>query len=209
LRKVFVHVGISLDGFVAGVNRGPKNPLGHMGVKIHEWMFHTRAFRENLKLGGGGETGPDDELVRATSARIGANVMGRRMFEEGEANWPEEAPFHTPVFVLTHERRAPWERPGGTTFYFVDDGIESALEPARRAVGGKDVRISGGADVVRQYLNAGLVDELALSPILLGDGLRLFDGFDRRKVSFEVVEAIHSPRVTHLRYGAKRAASES
>jgi dihydrofolate reductase len=160
LSKVFVHMGISLDGFVAGVNRGPHNPLGHMGMKVHAWMFHTRAFRENLKLGGGGATGPDDEIVRATSPRTGASVMGKRMFEEGEATWPEEAPFHTPVFVLTHERRAPWERPGGTTFYFVDDGIESALEQARRAAGGKDVRISGGADVVRQYLNAGLVDEI-------------------------------------------------
>jgi dihydrofolate reductase len=211
MSTVFVHMGISLDGFVAGVNRGPGNPLGHRGIKVHEWMFHTRAFRENLRIGRGGETGPDDDLVAATFGRIGANVMGKRMFDEGEANWPEEAPFHTPVFVLTHERRDPWERPGGTTFYFVDDGIESALEQARRAAGEKDVRVSGGVDVVRQYLNAGLVDELelALSPILLGDGLRLFDGVDRRKVSFEIVEAIPSSRVTHLRYRVKRATTES
>ena len=209
--KVFVHMGMSLDGFVAGVNRGPKNPLGHLGIKMHEWMFHQRAFRENLQLGAGGETGPDNDLLEAIMKRTGANVMGKRMFEEGEANWPAEAPFHTPVFVLTHERRRPWERPGGTTFYFVNEGSDSALEQARRAAGDKDVRISGGAEVVRQYLNAGLVDELglALSPILLGDGLRLFDGVDRGKVSFEIVEAVHSNRVTHLRYAVKRAATGS
>jgi dihydrofolate reductase len=211
MSNVFVHLGMSLDGFIAGVNRGPKNPLGHRGVKMHEWMFYQRAFREKLKLGEGGETGADNEIVEATFERIGANVMGKRMFEEGETNWPEEAPFYTPVFVLTHQRRAPWERPGGTTFYFVNDGIHGALDQARRAAGEKDVRISGGADVVRQYLNAGLVDELALalSPLLVGDGLRLFDGVDRRKVSFEIVEAIASNRVMHLRYAVKRAASSS
>ena len=116
MSKVFVHMGISLDGFIAGVNRGPHNPLGHMGMKIQEWAFHQRAFREHLKLGQGGETGPDDDIAAATQERTGANVMGKRLFEEGEANWPEEAPFHTPVFVLTHERRASWERPGGTRF---------------------------------------------------------------------------------------------
>src|SRR5919202_922351 len=211
MSKVFVHMGMSFDGFVAGVDRGPANPLGHLGMKVHEWLLHQRAFRENLKLGEGGETGVDNELLEASTKRTGANVMGKRMFQEGEANWPEEAPFHTPVFVLTHERREPWERPGGTTFYFVTDGIESALDQARRAAGAKDVRVAGGADIVRQYLNAGLVDELrlALSPILLGDGLRLFDGVDRRKVSFESVEAINSNRVTHLHYALKRAATES
>jgi dihydrofolate reductase len=180
-------------------------------MKVHEWMFHQRAFREHLKLGEGGESGPDNDLVEATFRRIGANVMGKRMFEEGEANWPAEAPFHTPVFVLTRERREPWERPGGTTFCFVNDGIHSALDQARRAAGEKDVRIAGGADVVCQYLNAGLVDELtlSLSPILLGDGLRLFDGVDRRRVSFEILEAIGSSRVTHLRYAVRRAAAES
>jgi dihydrofolate reductase len=207
MSTVFVSIGMSLDGFIAGVDRGPTNPLGRLGIKMHEWMFHTRAFRRNLKLGDGGETGADNQIVAATFERIGANVMGKRMFEEGEANWPEEAPFHTPVFVLTHEIREPWARPGGTTFFFVNDGIESALDQARRAAGDKDIRISGGADVVRQYLAAGLVDELsiALSPILLGDGLRLFDGLDRQRVSFQILEAVHSERVTHLRYGVKRS----
>src|SRR5262249_3967186 len=134
------------------------------------------------------------------------NVMGKRMFDEGEAHWPENAPFHGPVFVLTHEKRAPWVRPGGTTFYFVNDGLESALGKAREAAGRKDVRISGGRDTVLAYRTAGLVDELALAlaPVLLSQGLRLFDGIDVGKVAVSVVEAVHSARVTHLRYAVKR-----
>jgi dihydrofolate reductase len=204
--NVFIDLGISLDGYIAGPNRGPKNPLGDGGTTIHEWLFQQRAFRRSLGLGDDGETGSDNRIVEGLIARIGANIMGKRMFEEGEANWPEEAPFHTPVFVLTKEVRSPWERKGGTTFYFVNDGIERALARAREAAGAKDVRISGGRDVVVQYLNAGLVDELslALTPVLLGEGLRLFDGIEPRKVELSVVEAIHSPLVTHLRYAVKK-----
>ena len=206
MSKVFVSLGMSLDGFMAGQNRGPTNPLGDGGVAIHDWAFQQRAFRAHLGLGDGGETGVDNDIVEQTFARIGANIMGKRMFEEGEANWPEDAPFHTPVYVLTHEVRSPWERKGGTTFYFVNDGIQSALAQARRAAGNKDVRISGGRDVVLQYLNAGVVDELSLqlAPIFLGDGLRLFDGIDTRRVALEIAHAQHSPRVTHLRYGVKK-----
>lgn len=206
MSKVFVHMGMSLDGYIAGPNRGPKNPLGDNGRSIHAWMFEQQAFRRQLGLGGGGETGADNQIVERTFQRIGANIMGKRMFEEGEANWPEEAPFHTPVFVLTKESRAPWERKGGTTFHFVDDRIEAVLERAREAAGDKDVRISGGRDVVLQYLNAGLVDELSLSvaPVFLGEGLRLFEGIDTRKVGVEIAEVIPSPSVTHLRYAVKR-----
>ena len=206
MSNVFVHMGISLDGYVAGPNRGPKNPLGDGGVQIHDWMFKQRAFRRQLLLGEDGETGEDNRIVEALAGRIGANIMGKRMFEEGEANWPEEAPFHTPVFVLTKEVRSPWERKGGTTFYFVSDGIHRALERAREAAGAKDVRISGGRNVVLQYLAAGLVDELslALSPVLLGEGLRLFEGVDTRAVALDVVEAIPSPSVTHLRYAVQK-----
>jgi len=120
--------------------------------------------------------------------------------------WPEEAPFHTPVFVLTKQVRSPWERPGGTTFYFVNDGIESALRQAREVAGGRDIRIAGGANAILQYLNAGLVDEcsIALAPVFFGEGTRLFDGIDRRKVALEIVEAIHSPLVTHLRYAVTK-----
>jgi dihydrofolate reductase len=204
---VFVSVGMSLDGFIAGPNRGPRNPLGDAGSAIQSWMLRQRSFRQSHGLGAGGETGLDNQIVEETLDRIGANIMGKRMFEEGEANWPEEAPFHTAVFVLTHERRPPWKRRGGTTFYFVNDGIEPALDQALDAAGGKDVRISGGADVIRQYLNAGHVDELQiqLAPTLLRDGLRLFEGVDRSGFSLEIQDAIHSPRVTHLTYRVKRA----
>jgi dihydrofolate reductase len=205
MTRIFVSVGMSLDGFIAGPNRGPNNPLGDRGTTVHAWMYEQRAFRSNLGLAEGGETGPDNEILEATSARIGANIMGKRMFEEGEANWPEEAPFHTPVFVLTHEVRAPWERPGGTTFHFVNDGIVSALHKAVASARGKDIRVSGGADVIRQYLEAGLVDELSVSlaPVLLGSGLRLFDGIDHRKIAVSIVGATDSPRVTHVKYGVK------
>jgi len=144
--------------------------------------------------------------VEAILKRTGASIMGKRMFEEGERNWPEEAPFHTPVFVLTKEVRNPWERKGGTTFHFVNDGIESALRRAREVAGGRDVRIAGGAGAILQYLNAGLVDEfsIALAPVFLGDGLRLFDGVDKRRFSVDIVEAIHSPMVTHLRYAIRK-----
>ncbi len=202
MSKVFISMGMSLDGRIAGPNRGPTNPLGDHGVEIHNWAYTQEVFRQNLKLGPGGETGTDNRILDATIRRTGAQIMGKRMFEEGEQNWPEDAPFHTPVFVLTHEKRQPWERKGGTTFYFVNDGIESALRQARKAAGGKDIRISGGANVALQYLNAGLVDELsiALASMVLGDGLRLFDGVDKRRFSLKIVEAVHSPLVTHLRY---------
>src|SRR5262245_11653252 len=132
--------------------------------------------------------------------------MGKRMFEEGEAAWPEEAPFRRPVFVLTTEKRSPWERKGGTTFYFVNESIERTLAKAREAAGKKDVRICGGQNVVLQYLNAGLVDELCLDigPVFIGEGLRLFEGIDKSKVSLEITEAIHSPSVTHVRYVVKK-----
>jgi dihydrofolate reductase len=126
-------------------------------------------------LGKGGETGRDNQLMEETFARTGVSVMGKRMFDSGERFWPEEAPFHTPVFVLTHQVRSPWERPGGTTFYFVNQGIESTLNQAREAAGDKDIRIAGGAHAILQYLNAGLVDEfsIALAPVFFGSGVRV------------------------------------
>jgi dihydrofolate reductase len=133
--------------------------------------------------------------------------MGKRMFDGGERFWPEEAPFHTPVFVVTHERRAPWERPGGTTFHFVNDGIDSALAQARAVAGGRDIRIAGGADLVRQYLDAGLVDEFTLSiaPVILGQGTRLFDENAPRLEGLSAVDVEASPRATHLTYAAARS----
>ena len=207
MSKVFFSVGMSLDGFIAGLNRGPKNPLGDHGLELHEWAFRQRAFRESHKFGEGGETGADNEVIKAILKRTGVTIIGKRMFEEGEQSWPEEAPFHTPVFVLTKQRRTPWERKGGTTFHFVNDGIESALRQARAAAKNKDVRIGGGTNAILQYLNAGLIDEftLSLAPFFLGDGLRLFDRVDNRKISVDIVDAIRSPMVTHLTYAVRRA----
>lgn len=206
---VFFSVGMSLDGFVApeGMDLAHADDPNHMDwggrwMQLQGWMFRQRFFHETLKLGEEGETGRDNDILEETFERTGASIMGKRMFDGGEHNWPEEAPFHTPVFVLTHQVRDPWERPGGTTFHFVNDGIETALRRAREAAGDKDVRIAGGATAILQYLNAGLVDEfsIALAPVFFGGGTRLFDGIDREKVAPRIVEAIHSPLVTHLRY---------
>ena len=210
--KVFFSVGMSLDGFMApeGMDLAHADDPNYKDwlsqwMELQKWVSQQRFFRENLQLGDGGETGQDNRILEETFNRTGVNIMGKRMFEGGERFWPEEAPFHTPVFVLTHQVRSPWERPGGTTFHFVNDGIESALRQAREVAGGKDIRIAGGAHAIVQYLNAGLVDEfaIALAPVFFGEGVRLFDGIDRRKVSPEIVEAIHSPLVTHLRYAVK------
>ena len=198
--KVFFSVSMSLDGFIAPESLG--DLMGQQWMELQQWIFPQRFFRENLHLGEGGEEGRDNDIVRDTFERTGASVMGKRMFEAGEQGWPEDAPFHTPVFVVTHEPREPWERPGGTTFHFVDDGIESALEQAREAAGDRDVRIAGGAETIRQYLNAGLVDEfsIALSPVLFGAGVPLFEGVDGSRIALEQVRAESSPRVTHLTY---------
>jgi dihydrofolate reductase len=166
------------------------------------WILRQQYFRENLKFGSGGETGPVNDLVRHTMERSGANIMGKRMFEQGEVSWPEEAPFHTPVYVLTHETREPWVRPGGTTFYFVNDGPARALELAKAAAGGRDIRISGGADVIQQYLNLGVVDELeiALAPVLFGGGRRLFENLREPGPRFRIDRVLDGPAATHLRY---------
>ena len=211
MSKVFFSVSVSLDGYLVP----PGMDLAHAGDptyqdwgaqwgKLHSWILPTRFFRENLKLGEGGETGSEDQIVEQTFRRTGASVMGKRMFELGERMWPEEAPFHTPVFVLTSQVREPWVRPGGTTFYFVNDGIESALRQARAVAGDRDIRIAGGAGAIQQYLRAGLVDEfaLAISPVMFGSGQRLLAGVGR--VGIELVETIASTRVTHVRYAVHK-----
>jgi dihydrofolate reductase len=197
---------MSLDGFIAGPNRGPKNPLGDRGLDLHAWAIRQKAWRQAHGLGSSGETGADNQLVEETLERTGAHVMGKRMFEEGEPNWDEEAPFHTAVFVLTHERRPPWKRRGGTTFYFVNDGVESALRQALDAAAGKDVRIAGGANAIGQYLTAGHLSELQIqiAPMLLGEGVRLLEGLDPARLALEIMETVASPLVTHLRYAVRR-----
>jgi dihydrofolate reductase len=180
---------ISLDGYGAGVDQGPDAPFGHAGTRLHEWMFATRTGRRNIGLDGGTAGIDDDMLVRGDQG-VGATIMGRNMFGPvrgpwGDSDWRgwwgDEPPYHHAVFVLTHEARDPLEMAGGTTFHFVTDGIEAALARAREAAGDQDVRIGGGPAVVRQYVEAGLVDEmrLVITPVLLGRGERLFDGLDR------------------------------
>ncbi|HMS59488.1 MAG TPA: dihydrofolate reductase family protein [Tepidiformaceae bacterium] len=157
-------------------------------------------------MGEGGEEGRDNYILRETFERTGASVMGKRMFDAGDLAWPEDAPFPPPVYVVTHERREPWERPGGTTFHFVNDGIEAALAKAREAAGARDVRIAGGGETILQYLNAGLVDEfsIALSPVLFGDGVRLFEGVDAARIALEPIRTEPSQRVTHLTYAVRK-----
>src|SRR6476661_7085537 len=187
--KVFFSVTMSLDGFIAPEER-MDDPDGQrwmaQWMELQQWIFRQR-------------------FVRETFERTGASVMGKRMFDLGEQAWPEEAPFHTPVFVVTHERRDPWERPGGTTFHFVNDGIATALDQAREAAGDRDVRIAGGGETILESVNAGLIDEfsIALSPVLFGSGIRLFEGVDAGRVALEPVRAEPTQRVTHLTYAVR------
>jgi len=201
--KVFFSVSMSLDGFIAPGSIGEL--MGQQWMELQQWLFPQRFFRENLKLGEGGEEGRENDIVRETFERTGASVMGKRMFDAGESSWPEEAPFHTPVFVVTHEEREPWER-GETTFRFVNDGIEPALERAREAAGDRDVRIAGGGETILRYVNAGLIDEftIALSPVLFGSGIRLFEGVDAGRVGLEPIHTEPAQRATHLTYAVRQ-----
>jgi dihydrofolate reductase len=213
MSKVFFLVSVSLDGYLVP----PGMDLEHAGDpthqdwgaqwgKLHSWILPTRFFQTLLKLGDGGETGPDDQLAERTFQRTGVSIMGKRMFDLGERMWPEEAPFHTPVFVLTSQKREPWVRPGGTTFHFVNDGIESALRQARAIAGDRDIRIAGGAQAIQQYLRAGFIDEftLAISPVIFGGGQQLLAGIGR-DVHLDLVETVPSSRTTHVRYEVRRA----
>jgi dihydrofolate reductase len=216
--KVFFSVSMSLDGFIAPesmewltatAEQRTQDPRLErwmaQWMELQQWVFPTRFFRENLRFGEGGEEGLDNDIARLTFERTGASVMGKRMFDAGEHSWPEDAPFHTPVFVVTHEKRDPWERLGGTRFYFVNDGIESALSQVRDVAGDRDVRIAGGGATILEYVNAGLIDEfsIALSPVLFGTGIRLFEGVDAGRVALEPIRAESSPRVTHLTYAVR------
>jgi dihydrofolate reductase len=209
MSKVFVNIGLSLDGYMApegmSIEHWDTPGFRHWGAKwgaLMGWLLNQQYFRENLNFGTGGETGPVNDLVRSTAGRIGANIMGKRMFEQGERSWPENAPFHTPVYVLTHEQREPWVRPGGTTFYFINDGPERALELARESARSRDIRISGGADVIQQYLNLHAVEELeiALAPVLFGGGRRLFENLREPGPQFRIDKVLDGPAATHLRY---------
>jgi dihydrofolate reductase len=211
MSSVTCQISISLDGFVAGPNQSTENPIGEGGERLHEWAFATTTWREQHGSGGG-ERNADAEVAEEVVQGVGAYIMGRKMFGGGDGPWDEtwrgwwgeDPPFHVPVFVLTHHPREPLPMEGGTTFTFVTDGIESALEQARTAAGDKDVMIAGGASAVQQYLAAGLLDELYLHivPILLGAGERLLEGVGDPRL--EPVKVIASPAVTHVKYRVVR-----
>jgi dihydrofolate reductase len=208
--KVFFSITLSLDGYLAPEQRfddvGDKRYFAQW-FKLQEYVLEQKFFRDNLKFGGpGGLTGEDNRILEQTFARTGATILGKRMFDGGERGWPEDAPFHTPVFVLTRTRREPWVRPGGTTFYFVNDGIHRALELAREAAGDRDVRVGGGAHVLRSFLKAGLIDEfhLAVAPVFLGGGTSLFDRLDLSELGLELTRTVGSPKVSHLFYAVRR-----
>jgi len=209
MSNVFVNIALSLDGYMAPegmtMEHWDQPEYKNWGAKwgaLIMWSLNQQYLREKLKLGSGGETGPVNDMLRYTFERTGAHIMGKRMFEGGERGWPEEAPFHTHVYVLTHQQREPWVRPGGTTFYFVTDGPERALELARETAGKRDIRISGGANVIQQYLSLGVVDELeiALVPVLFGDGRRLFENLCEPLPEFAIAQVIDTPLATHVRY---------
>jgi dihydrofolate reductase len=201
MSSVTIDVGMSLDGFIAGPNAGPQNALGDGGHRIHRWVYDLEAWRERQSLRGG-QANRDDQVLREAYENVGAFVMGRRMFDEGEAGWPDPPPFRAPVFVLTNHGRDPWVRKGGTTFTFVTDGIQSALERTKEAAGEKDVRISGGADTLDQFLRAGFVAEMQihLAPEILGGGVRLFEGVGAGGLNLEKIRVIDSPEVTHMAF---------
>lgn len=206
--KVTFDISMSLDGFVAGPNQTLEEPLGQGGEELHEWAFALESFRERHGRSGG-EVNADDEVARESLESTGAVVMGRRMFSGGSGPWEDDPnadgwwgddpPFRVPVFILTHHARAPVTKQGGTTFTFVTDGIEAALEQAREAAGDKDVSVAGGANVIQQYLGSGLVDEFQIhvAPVLLGGGVRLFD---KGRAEIELTRVIDSRAVTHLKY---------
>ncbi len=200
---------LSLDGFAAGPNQSLENPLGVGGTELHQWLFPTRTFQRKLFGAEGGTTGLDDDFAARGFENVGAWILGRNMFGPVRGPWPdlawkgwwgEEPPYHVPTFVLTHHARPPLEMKGGTTFHFVTGGIHEALDRAREAAGDKDVRIGGGPDTIRQYLRAGLVDELhlAISPVLLGAGENLYEGVDLRALGYACVRFVASEKATHV-----------
>lgn len=212
---VIAEISISLDGFVAGPNPTLEEPLGEGGERLHDWALATRPWRESHGLSGG-ETGVDAEVMAESLGKTGATIMGRRMFSGGAGPWADdpnadgwwgdEPPFHHPVFVLTHHERDPLPKQGGTTFTFVTGGIEGALEQAAAAAGDKDVAVAGGANVIQQFLNAGLVDEMKIhiAPVLLGGGTRLFEDVQKAPLELEYTSTIGSSSAAHLRLRVQR-----
>ncbi|HEV3018425.1 MAG TPA: dihydrofolate reductase family protein [Burkholderiaceae bacterium] len=199
---------ISIDGFGAGLNQDLQNPLGVRGPELMEWFFQTRLWRRTHGLDDG-ESGVDNGIAEQSLAGLGAWILGRNMFGPVRGPWPDdswkgwwgdEPPYHTPVFVLTHHARSPLSMAGGTEFRFVTEGIHAALEQAKAAAGGRDIRIGGGVSTIRQYLRAGLIDELhlAIRPVLLGAGEHLLNGIDLRALGYDCVRSVAGERATHV-----------
>jgi len=211
MSKLRLKISMSLDGFVAGPSQSLENPLGIGGMRLHEWAFALQAWRAQHGLEGG-EVDASTKVVDESVANIGATIMGRNMFgghpggwsrdQPWNGWWGEDPPFHHPVFVLTHHPREPLVLEGGTSFTFVTNGIEAALEQARRAARDKDVSLAGGAKAAQQYIAAGLVDEMEinLAPTLLGNGERLFDGLGDDLHGLELVRTVAAPKVVHLKF---------
>jgi dihydrofolate reductase len=211
MSKLRLKISMSLDGFVAGPSQSVVNPIGIGGMRLHEWVFSLAVWRAMHGLEGG-EINESTRVVEESLVNIGATVMGRNMFgghpgpwdagQPWNGWWGADPPFHHPLFVVTHHAREPLELEGGTTFTFVTDGIEAALDRARRAAGGKDVSLAGGANAARQYLAAGFVDEMEINlvPTLLGSGERLFDGVGDDLRGLELMRTVAAPKVTHLRF---------
>ena len=214
MSKLRFRISMSLDGFVAGPSQSVDNPLGIGGMRLHEWVFPLAVWRAMHSLEGG-EVNASSAVVEESLANVGATVMGRNMFgghpgpwntkEPWNGWWGVNPPFHHPVFVVTHHAREPLRLEGGTTFTFVTGGIRSALEQARRAAGGKDVSLAGGANVAQQYLAAGAVDEMEINlvPTLLGSGERLFEGLGDDLHGLDLVRTVAAPNVTHLKFARR------
>ena len=199
---------ISIDGFGAGPRQDLQNPLGVRGTELHGWFFHTEVFKR-MQGQSGGSTGVDNDVAAQSFENVGAWILGRNMFGPVRGPWQDDSwkgwwgdspPYHTPVFVLTHHARSPLAMAGGTTFYFVTDGLQSALKQAKEAAKGKDVRIGGGVSVIRQYLSAGQIDEihLAVSPVVLGEGEHLFSGINLHQLGFAPVRSVPGENATHV-----------
>jgi len=200
---------ISLDGYGAGPSQDINNPLGVGGTELHQWLFPTRTLQQNLFGVDSGTTGIDDDLAARGFKNVGAWILGRNMFAPIRGAWPDlswkgwwgdNPPYHVPVFVLTHHARPSIQMEGNTTFHFVTGGIHEALDQARKAANGMDVRIGGGPNTIQQYLRAGLIDELhvAIAPVLLGSGERLFEGVDLRTLGYECIQFAASEKATHV-----------
>lgn len=199
---------VSLDGFGAGPRQDVENPLGIRGTELHQWFFPTEVFKKMQKQSGGTQ-GPDNDVALQSFENVGAWILGRNMFGPVRGPWPDDSwkgwwgpspPYHVPVFVLTHHARSPLEMEGGTTFYFVTDGIESALKQAKDVAKGKDVRIGGGVSTLRQYVAAKLIDEIQLSfsPVLIGEGENVFTGMDFAKLGYVPTKTIPGENATHI-----------